>query len=94
MRYAARDLHHGLHREIPQPRAAMTETVVAIFVIVYVGMIAGGLPFLQLDRTGVALLGAIAVFISMPARARREDLEMQAAEYSNERTPASSDAGA
>jgi Na+/H+ antiporter NhaD/arsenite permease-like protein len=61
MRYAARDLHHGLHREIPQPRAAMTETVVAIFVIVYVGMIAGGLPFLQLDRTGVALLGAIAL---------------------------------
>jgi Na+/H+ antiporter NhaD/arsenite permease-like protein len=34
---------------------------VAIFAIVYLGMILGGLPFLQLDRTGVALLGAIAV---------------------------------
>ena len=39
----------------------MTTTVVAIFVIVYLGMILGGLPFLQLDRTGVALLGAIAL---------------------------------
>lgn len=39
----------------------MTATVVAIFAIVYLGMILGGLPFLQLDRTGVALLGAIAL---------------------------------
>jgi len=39
----------------------MTVTVVAIFVIVYAGMILGGLPFVQLDRTGVALLGAIAL---------------------------------
>jgi Na+/H+ antiporter NhaD/arsenite permease-like protein len=39
----------------------MTATVVTVFVIVYVGMILGGLPFLQLDRTGVALLGAIAI---------------------------------
>ncbi|MTD32469.1 anion transporter [Paludibacterium denitrificans] len=39
----------------------MTTTIVAIFVIVYLGMILGGLPFLQLDRTGVALLGAIAL---------------------------------
>ena len=39
----------------------MTATVVAIFVIVYLGMILGGLPLLQLDRTGVALLGAIAL---------------------------------
>jgi Na+/H+ antiporter NhaD/arsenite permease-like protein len=39
----------------------MTATVLAIFVVVYLGMILGGLPFLQLDRTGVALLGAIAV---------------------------------
>jgi Na+/H+ antiporter NhaD/arsenite permease-like protein len=36
-------------------------TVVAIFVVVYLGMILGGLPFLQLDRTGIALLGAIAI---------------------------------
>ena len=39
----------------------MTVTVVAIFAIVYVGMILGGLPFVQLDRTGIALLGAIAI---------------------------------
>ncbi|OGA76326.1 MAG: anion transporter [Betaproteobacteria bacterium RIFCSPLOWO2_12_FULL_65_14] len=39
----------------------MTATVVTVFVIVYAGMILGGLPFLQLDRTGVALLGAIAI---------------------------------
>ncbi|MDE2455831.1 MAG: anion transporter [Burkholderiales bacterium] len=39
----------------------MTEIVVTVFVLVYVGMILGGLPLLQLDRTGVALLGAIAL---------------------------------
>lgn len=39
----------------------MTTTIVIIFLIVYFGMILGGLPFLQLDRTGVALLGAIAL---------------------------------
>jgi Na+/H+ antiporter NhaD/arsenite permease-like protein len=39
----------------------VTATVVAVFAVVYLGMILGGLPFLQLDRTGVALLGAIAL---------------------------------
>ena len=39
----------------------MIEIVVAVFIVVYLGMILGGLPFLQLDRTGVALLGAIAL---------------------------------
>jgi Na+/H+ antiporter NhaD/arsenite permease-like protein len=39
----------------------MTTSIVVIFVIVYAGMILGSLPFLQLDRTGVALLGAIAL---------------------------------
>jgi len=39
----------------------MNQAIVAIFVVVYLGMILGGLPFLQLDRTGVALLGAIAL---------------------------------
>jgi Na+/H+ antiporter NhaD/arsenite permease-like protein len=34
-------------------------TVVIVFAFVYLGMILGGLPFVQLDRTGVALLGAI-----------------------------------
>ncbi len=38
----------------------MTASVV-VFVVVYLGMIAGGLPFLKLDRTGIALLGAIAL---------------------------------
>ena len=35
--------------------------VLAVFGVVYLGMILGGLPRLQLDRTGVALLGAIAI---------------------------------
>jgi Na+/H+ antiporter NhaD/arsenite permease-like protein len=39
----------------------MTATVVIIFFVVYAGMMLGSLPFLQLDRTGIALLGAIAV---------------------------------
>jgi len=39
----------------------MATSVVAVFAVVYLGMILGGLPFLQLDRTGIALLGAIAI---------------------------------
>jgi Na+/H+ antiporter NhaD/arsenite permease-like protein len=39
----------------------LSATVATVFAIVYLGMILGGLPFLQLDRTGVALLGAIAI---------------------------------
>jgi Na+/H+ antiporter NhaD/arsenite permease-like protein len=39
----------------------MGTTVLVVFAVVYLGMILGGLPFLQLDRTGVALLGAIAL---------------------------------
>lgn len=35
--------------------------VVVVFAVVYVGMFLGGLPRLHLDRTGVALLGAIAI---------------------------------
>ena len=35
--------------------------IVAVFVTVYIGMFLGGLPRLKLDRSGVALLGAIAV---------------------------------
>ncbi|MBX3611118.1 MAG: anion transporter [Hydrogenophaga sp.] len=35
--------------------------VVVIFGVVYLGMFLGGLPRLRLDRSGVALLGAIAV---------------------------------
>ena len=39
----------------------MTTFVVVVFCVVYLGMILGGLPFVQLDRAGVALLGAIAL---------------------------------
>src|SRR5688572_29993029 len=39
----------------------MDAAIIAVFFVVYLGMILGGLPFLQLDRTGVALLGAIAL---------------------------------
>ena len=39
----------------------MATTILIIFLVVYLGMILGGLPFLRLDRTGVALLGAIAL---------------------------------
>jgi hypothetical protein len=35
--------------------------VVVVFAVVYRGMFLGGLPRLKLDRSGVALLGAIAV---------------------------------
>jgi Na+/H+ antiporter NhaD/arsenite permease-like protein len=35
--------------------------VVLVFAVVYLGMFLGGLPRLRLDRSGVALLGAIAV---------------------------------
>ena len=56
----------------------MTTTVLLIFGLVYLGMILGGLPFLQLDRTGIALLGAIAVIateaVSVEAAARSIDL--------------------
>jgi Na+/H+ antiporter NhaD/arsenite permease-like protein len=39
----------------------MITAIAVVFFVVYLGMILGGLPFLQLDRTGVALLGAIAL---------------------------------
>jgi len=39
----------------------MTPMILTVFALTYLGMILGGLPFLKLDRTGVALLGAIAL---------------------------------
>lgn len=39
----------------------MDTTVLAIFGLVYLGMMFGKLPWLAIDRTGVALLGAIAL---------------------------------
>jgi len=46
---------------IPSPHALRTELTVAVFAVVYAGMFLGRLPRLRLDRTGVALLGAIAL---------------------------------
>lgn len=43
------------------PEIPPSAYVLAVFGIVYLGMILGGLPGLHLDRTGVALLGAIAI---------------------------------
>lgn len=39
----------------------MDSTVVTLFALVYFGMVVGGIPGLALDRTGVALAGAIAL---------------------------------
>ena len=39
----------------------MNSLVLGVFVLVYVGMALGRLPWLALDRTGVAMLGAIAL---------------------------------
>ena len=39
----------------------MDPLVVGIFIVVYLGMMLGELPGLKLDRTGIALLGAIAL---------------------------------
>ncbi|MBL8858461.1 MAG: anion transporter [Planctomycetes bacterium] len=39
----------------------METTVLVVFGLVYLGMLLGGLPGLALDRTGIALLGAIAL---------------------------------
>ncbi len=63
------DLPFGLHFELPfvlpfhlPPGLTLGQLyVLAVFVVVYLGMILGGLPKLKLDRTGVALLGAIAI---------------------------------
>jgi Na+/H+ antiporter NhaD/arsenite permease-like protein len=44
----------------------MTPLIVTVFLLVYLSMIFGGLPFVQLDRAGIALLGAI-VLVSTEA---------------------------
>lgn len=41
----------------------MESAVFAVFGVVYLGMILGGLPGLALDRTGIALLGALALVV-------------------------------
>jgi len=42
----------------------MDGVVLAVFGFVYLGMILGGIPGLAVDRTGVALLGAIALLVT------------------------------
>ncbi|WP_200761254.1 ArsB/NhaD family transporter [Poriferisphaera corsica] len=42
----------------------MTTAVIIIFILVYLGMIAGRIPFLRVDRTGIALLGAVAMLLT------------------------------
>ena len=37
----------------------MDTTVILVFIFVYAGMMLGRIPCLALDRTGIALLGAI-----------------------------------
>jgi Na+/H+ antiporter NhaD/arsenite permease-like protein len=39
----------------------MDTIILAIFIFVYAGMILGELPYLKIDRTGIAVLGAIAL---------------------------------
>src|ERR1035437_3463742 len=41
----------------------MTRAVLAIFALTYLGIAAGRVPGLKLNRTGIALLGAIAIMI-------------------------------
>lgn len=63
---------------ILQDLEGLNSAIVAIFVTVYVGMVLGGLPRLKLNRSGIALLGAIAVIgigaISTEEAARVVDL--------------------
>ncbi|QJE73283.1 anion transporter [Aerophototrophica crusticola] len=42
----------------------MTALVLTVFALVYLGMALGRLPGLQVDRTGIALLGAIALLLA------------------------------
>lgn len=46
----------------------MDVTVLAIFVLVYLGMAFGRYPGLAIDRTGITLLGAIAIVVEQAAR--------------------------
>jgi Na+/H+ antiporter NhaD/arsenite permease-like protein len=60
------------------PASPVDWGVVLVFATVYLGMFLGGLPRLKLDRSGVALLGAIAVIalsgMSLDEAARSVDL--------------------
>ena len=54
-------LPQALLPDAAHPLATPDWAVVAVFAVVYLGMFLGGLPRLKLDRSGVALLGAIAM---------------------------------
>jgi Na+/H+ antiporter NhaD/arsenite permease-like protein len=41
----------------------MSTAILVVFALVYLGMVLGEIPGLALDRTGVALLGAIAMVV-------------------------------
>jgi Na+/H+ antiporter NhaD/arsenite permease-like protein len=49
----------------------MTTAVLVVFLLVYPGVILGALPFLQLDRTGIALLGAGVLLMSRKLHSTR-----------------------
>ncbi len=53
-----------LNAALPPERPHLDTLVLSVFLVVYLGMILGELPGLAIDRTGVALLGAIAVLAS------------------------------
>ncbi len=57
-----------------------TATVLTVFCIVYIGMFLGEIPGLKLDRTGIALLGAIALIASgeMTPRAAWDSVNVSA----------------
>ncbi|MCG8551682.1 MAG: anion transporter, partial [Desulfobacterales bacterium] len=42
----------------------MVLAVIIIFILVYIGMIIGRIPGLRVDRTGIALLGAVAMLLT------------------------------
>lgn len=50
------------HQPDDAARSAMTSLTLAVFALVYLGMALGRWPGLMIDRTGIALLGAILLF--------------------------------
>jgi Na+/H+ antiporter NhaD/arsenite permease-like protein len=63
---------------LPAESTVLIGVELTVFFIVYLGMILGGLPRLHLDRTGVALLGAIALigFGTMTPEAAAEAIHL------------------
>ena len=49
----------------------MTSWILAVFLLVYAGMALGRWPLLAIDRTGIALVGAIALYLSGAVDAAR-----------------------